>query len=124
AALLGSLPLLWSAAPRSRRRWAWGTALGLSLYVVDVAVVGPAKIDRAISNLIRSEPARRLPLDLLSSESGHFLLATFVAVAACLATGAWITWRRREAAGAVWLALGLFSLGLLPSALSRADYAH
>jgi hypothetical protein len=124
AALLGSLPLLWVADGRSRRRWTWGMALGLSLYLVDAAVVGPAKIDRAISNVIRSEPARRLPLDLLSSDSGHFLLATFVAVGACLATGAWITWRRRQTRGWVWLGLGLFSLGLLPAALSRADYWH
>jgi hypothetical protein len=124
AALLGSLPLLWSTGRGFRRRWALGLALGLSLYVIDAAVVGPAKIERTVSNLIRSEPARRLPLDLLSSDDGHFLLATFVAVAACLATGAWVTRRRPAGAGRVWLGVGLFSLGLLPTAVSRADYVH
>lgn len=123
---IASLPLLIGSRARTKAFLA-GLAPAAAGYLVLAVIAGSARIGRVASDLIASEPARRLPVNLVGSEPGHLLLVVLAGGIAAL-VAALLSWRsgdptRRQQARAV-TALGLLGLGLVPYALSRLDYVH
>jgi hypothetical protein len=125
ALALSSVPLLLGSGPQAWRRYGLGLGAGLTALAVHAAVVGPEKLDKLVSDLVASGPARRLPVEWTASEPGRLLIVTLVALAATLLVGLWTARSERSATPArALLALGLLSAALLPYALSRLDWTH
>lgn len=119
------MPLLLRARGSLRVGYVTGFLCGLIPTVVWLAVLGPDGISRLGGDLIGSRPGRHLPLPGLGTAEGQVLLATVLATVGMLTTGA-LLWRSAERPyrGAILLALGLFSLALLPQIFQRADTGH
>jgi hypothetical protein len=123
---VASAPLL-LGGPASTKAYLAGLAPVALLGLADAILVGPARIGHVMTDLVRSEPARRLPIDLTGSEPGRLLSMALAGGLLASAAGL-VAWRRgsreaRSQAPAV-VALGLLALGLVPYALSRMDYTH
>lgn len=126
AVLVSMIPLLLITAPRSRLWYGVGF-LGLAgLYGPHLLVVGPSKAERVLSDLAATEPGRTLPLPRPWEHPGSLLAATVLVMALLVVSGAALSRRGRppDLTGRLLLAAGLFSLGLLPAVLSRADVFH
>jgi hypothetical protein len=150
---LGVLVVLWTASRPVRTRIAAGAALGVAPYLVHVAMAGPGNAIQGmiLDPVFELRGGRSLPvpppwgrLDGFLQRAGaleqldwpfptprvsqqlflwFFLLLATVAVLVATAI-----WRTRVAPGTrrtrILLALALFSAGLLPQAIQRADSAH
>ncbi|MEY2403152.1 MAG: hypothetical protein QOD38_703 [Acidimicrobiaceae bacterium] len=138
---------------RQRKRLVVGSALGLSPFLVHVALAGPghALFGMVIQPVFQLRSGRHLPLPPSLSHFDGFLqragelnalgwpiawpprpaqltlwLALLVASALLLAG---VGWKHRgrhpgTAAGAALLVMGAYSVGLLPQALQRPDSTH
>jgi hypothetical protein len=125
ALVVSALPLLALVNARGRLWYASGFVALAGLYVPHLVVVGGAKIERTVSDLIASGPGRRLPLPRPSEFPGSLLAYAVVVTGILVLAGAiWSLRDRRGVEGRVLLAIGLFNLGLLPWTLSRADEFH
>jgi hypothetical protein len=114
---------------RSPARVRIGAAAGFAatslLTALWLAVVGPDDLSRLVGDLLDSRDGRRLALPGPLSADGAPLTAGALVCVATIAVGA-ARWRVDDEPDrpARMLALGLFALALLPSALQRADNAH
>ncbi|MEY2453812.1 MAG: hypothetical protein QOD92_3386 [Acidimicrobiaceae bacterium] len=148
------LGVLWGAlAARERKRLLAGAGLGLSPFLLHVALAGPghALFGMVIQPVFQLRSGRRLPLPPSLSQFDGFLqragelnalewpiswpprpsqltiwLALVVGSAVLLATVGWRVGRHGPAgvAGRALLVMGAFSIGLLPQALQRPDSTH
>ena len=138
---------------RARKRLLAGSALGLSPYLVHIALAGPghALFGMVIQPVFQLRSGRRLPLPPSWSHFDGFLqragelnalewpiswppgpaqltlwLVLLVASAVVLAVVGWRVRRRSPAtlAGCALLVMGAYSVGLLPQALQRPDSTH
>jgi len=146
--------VLWHSVDRSMRlRLAAGLALGASPYLVHIATAGPGTVLRGmvLDPVVYLRGGRRLPIppppDHLAGflqRAGElraldwplpafrsamqltiwffFLMASIVAL--LLAARRVLRADRSSAGGRALLAIGLFSLGILPQALQRTDSTH
>ena len=131
-ALIAPAALLLGGGGGRRRLLAFlaGLAPALLALLVHVAVVGPERLSRVLSDMRASGPARRLPFDPGSAspfvtEPSRLLVLT-IALALCGIAAALVA-RRLDRSAVGWRAigaLGLLTLGLVPYALSRLDYTH
>jgi hypothetical protein len=126
AVVLASLPLIVRARRRLRLAYAAGFLVALIPTAVWLALLGPHGISQLVGDLAASRPGRHLPLPRLGTAEGQVLLATLLATGCMLVSGALLLWRSPSRAdrGAILLALGLFSLALLPQLFQRADTGH
>jgi hypothetical protein len=142
---------VWALDGPGRRKLALGTVVGLSPYLVHLALAGPGNAVRGMilepvfelragrrlpfppphdtytSFLNRAFAFRRFPWPLPVPEQPMQIFLFFwslVAVTAALVVIA--VWARRRGSEHGWrlLALALFAVGLLPQAVQRADTAH
>jgi hypothetical protein len=142
---------VWALDSPGRRKLALGTVVGLSPYLVHLALAGPGNAVRGMilepvfelragrrlpfppphdtytSFLNRAFAFRRFPWPLPVPEQPMQIFLFFwslVAVTAALVVIA--VWARRQGSEHGWrlLALALFAVGLLPQAVQRADTAH
>jgi hypothetical protein len=138
---------------RQRKRLLVGSAIGLSPYLVHIALAGPghAVFGMVIQPVFQLRGGRRLPLPPSWSHFDGFLqragelnalewpvswpprpsqltlwLLLLVATAVMLAVVGWRVRRRSPAtlAGCALLVMGAYSVGLLPQALQRPDSTH
>ena len=126
AVVLSALPLL-TLVPR-RSRWWYGLGLlaGVSPYVLHLAIVGPERIARVVSDLVASGPGRSLPLPRPGTTTGNLLGIAGLVVVLFLVVGL-VYWRRRprfDPIPQVLVAVALFALCVLPYTLSRPDRFH
>jgi hypothetical protein len=126
AVALSSLPLLVGGVSAVvRRAYLAGAAIGLIPLTGWLAVVGAGRLNTLSTDLRGSRPGRHLPLPSLGSGEGQLLLAALAATALLIVFGGALVWRfRSEPRARLLLALGLFALCLVPSALQRADGGH
>jgi hypothetical protein len=148
------LGVLWGAlVARERKRLLAGAGLGLSPFLLHVALAGPghALFGMVIQPVFQLRSGRRLPLPPSLSQFDGFLqragelnalgwpiswpprpsqltiwLALVVGSAVLLATVGWTVRRHGPAgvSGRALLVMGAFSIGLLPQALQRPDSTH
>ena len=125
AVVVSVLPLLLFVPARSRMWYGVGLLATAVLYVPHLVIVGPERVSRVVSDLIASGPGRRLPLPRLSMYPGSLLAASVLVTALLVLLGV-VLWRRgpRDLTGRVLLSTGLFSVGVLPWTLSRAEVFH
>jgi hypothetical protein len=153
AVVLG-LAVAWGVLEaRQRKRLLVGSALGLSPFLVHVALAGPghAFFGMVLQPVFELRSGRHLPLPPSLSHFDGFLqragelnalgwpipwpprpaqltlwLALLVASALVIATVGWRVRRRMPGtlAGSAVLVMGAFSIGLLPQALQRPDSTH
>lgn len=150
---LGLVVAAWGTPRRFRLRLLAGTAIGIAGYLVHLATAGPRNVieGMVLQPVFDLRGGRRLPvpppwghLDGFLQRSGAIMpthwpvpaLTTsaqlFIwfflllgGVLALVAIGAWDVRRHRGRHEArVLLAVGLFSLGMVPQAMQRVDSAH
>jgi hypothetical protein len=147
---LGAL-FLWTLDGRGRRKLAAGAAIGVSPYLVHLVLAGPGNAVRGmvLEPVFELRAGRRLPFPPPHDEYTSFLNRAFAfrkfpwplpapeqpmqiflffcslfAVTLLLVVIA--VWAKRAGSEHAWrlIALSLFSVGLLPQAVQRADTAH
>ena len=153
-AIVLGLAAMWGVLEaRQRKRLLAGAGLGLSPFLVQVALAGPghALFGMVIQPVFQLRSGRRLPLPPSLSQFDGFLqragelnalgwpiswpprpaqltlwLALLVGSAVLLATVGWSVRRQNPASatGRALLVMGAFSIGLLPQALQRPDSTH
>jgi hypothetical protein len=125
AVIASALPLLALVTSRGRIWYAGGLLLSAGLYLPHLVMVGPERIGRVLDDLVASGPGRRLPIPRPWVEPGDMLALAVVGMALLMVLGA-LRWRRDriDPTGRVLVAAGLFSAGVLPWTLSRADAFH
>jgi hypothetical protein len=124
AVLLGATPLLFAHPPAVRRRAAYGFGIALIPLLAWVAIVGPHHLRLLVDDLNSSRAGRRLPLPGPASALGEILIASALGIVAMLAISL-REWRADfDDRARTLLALGAFSIGLLPAMVQRADSAH
>jgi branched-subunit amino acid transport protein len=119
---LAALPYLWVAGWRARRRAALGFAIGAGAYLPYLVAVGPDKVRLMMEQLRATEPGRRLPLPQQWDAFPGYVLAAMLGAIVLLAVLG--VRRRRSAEGLTFAAVALLGVGLVPSALARADGVH
>jgi hypothetical protein len=153
AAGLALLVLGWGSARVVKTRFGIGLALGLSPYVVHVAVAGLGNVWRGMITdpVVKLRGGRRLPLPPPWTHSNSSVQAAvdqgkvrwplptftgpaqislwffilFAALVVLVATGIWAVRRDRTSIRArVLLAVAGFSVGMFPQTLQRADRTH
>ena len=124
--LIAALPLLAFVPWRSRIMFGTGFVGLAGLYVPYLAIVGPDRVERLVDDLRASGPGRSLPLPELTGYPGTLLVAGVLTAGASSSSSASLSRSAIVAAlGArVLMSVGLFSVALLPWALSRADRFH
>lgn len=112
-----------SARPAAARRvslYFSGVAIGLIPLAVHAAMAGPGALyENYVIDVLRNAPGRAMPLRLANVS----LLLILNAAIAASATGLWLLKVPRHEA-VLTSSLAVFALGLLPSALQRADQWH
>jgi hypothetical protein len=152
ALALAAIPVVWGLRAPLVRRAVVGTAIGLSPYLVHLAVAGPGNVwnGMVVDPVLRLRASRGLPLPpdpgglegiastavlsdrawplpklTLSQQVFAWFIGVLVVTVFLLAVG---IWRTRRDPGALrtraLLAAALFTVGVLPQALQRADAAH
>ena len=153
AAALSILALGWGSTRAIKQRFALGLGLGLSPYVVHLVTAGPSNVVRGMITepLFKLRGGRRLPIpppwshfnsaiqsvaDLIKlrwpvptlrgpAQLTVWFFLLLISVIALLVIGAQAVRRdRRSTRPRVLLAVALFSAGILPQALQRADGTH
>jgi hypothetical protein len=147
---LGAL-FVWALDGRERRKLAVGAVIGVSPYLVHLALAGPGNAIRGIvlepvfelrdgrrlpfppphdeytSFLNRAFAFRRFPWPLPAPEQPMQIFLFFCSLFAVTALLVLIAvWAKRAGSEHGWrlVALSLFAVGLLPQAVQRADTAH
>ena len=147
---LGAL-FLWALDGRGRRKLATGLAIGVSPYLVHLVLAGPGNAVRGMvlepvfelragrrlpfppphddytSFLNRAFAFRRFPWPLPAPEQPMQIFLFFCSLFTVTVVLVVIAvWAKRAGSEHGWrlIALSLFSLGLLPQAVQRADTAH
>jgi hypothetical protein len=125
AVLLGALPLLAVAPKRSRWWYGGGLLSGVVVLALHLAVVGPERIARVVSDLVASGPGRSLPIPRPWVYPGNLLAVSVLVLLLFLGVGLAL-WRRRafRPAAQILVAVSLFELAILPYSLSRPDWYH
>jgi hypothetical protein len=125
AVFLGALPLLVLASPRSRVGFAGGAVAALGLLLVHLAIVGPERIARVVTDVVASGPGRELPLPGVSEYPGNLLALSSALTVGLLLAGV-VLWRRHAdpVVSRTLVGLGVFSLAFMPYAFSRPDQFH
>jgi hypothetical protein len=142
---------VWALDGAGRRKLALGTAIGVSPYLVQLALAGPGDSIRGmvLEPVFKLRPGRRLPFPPPAHDYTSFLNRAFafrqfpwpfpafrqpmqiavwfwvlVAVSALLVAIA--VWAKRAGSPQGWrlVAMALLAVGLLPQAVQRADTAH
>ena len=152
ALVLAGVAVVWGLRAPLVRRAVVGTAIGLSPYLVHLAVAGPGNVwngmiadpvlrlrasrglplppdpsglEGIASTAVLSDRAWPLPKLTLSEQIFAWFIALLIVTVFLVAVG---FWRARQDPGAMrtraLLAAALFTVGLLPQALQRADAAH
>lgn len=125
AVVLAAAVVLPLVSWRERGRALLGFAVVLAAYIPFLALVGPGKLGRMVHQLLATEPGRRLPYPPPDKFPGNILAASIAATVLLIVVGAVLALRRRRDLEArILLAGGLFSLGVLPTTLSRTDHSH
>lgn len=141
----------WALDGPGRRRLLLATAAGVSPYLLHLAMAGPVNAVRGmvLEPVFELRPGRRLPFPPPTDSLASFLNRAFVLhefrwplpaptepvqvflwsvvlLAVCATLVGIAVWTMRAGSPHRWrlLALALFSVGLLPQALQRADTAH
>jgi hypothetical protein len=147
---LGAL-FLWALDGPGRRRLALGLGLGVSPYLVHLALAGPGNAVRGmvVEPVFELRPGRRLPFPPPTDDYTSFLNRAFafrrfpwplpvfrqpmqiavwfwVLVAVTVVLLAIALWAKRAGSPHGWrlVALSLLALGLLPQVVQRSDTAH
>jgi hypothetical protein len=125
AVALGAIPILALISRQALLRFGAGLLGPLLLYLVHLAIVGPARIQRVVDDLLAAGPGRYLQRQTIWEYPGNLLAVANLATAGLLCAGAFLVWRsRRDLAARVVLSAGLFSLAVLPLTISRMDPLH
>ena len=125
AIVVSALPLLAFLPTRGRIWYTAGFVATAGIYVPYLLIVGPERVERVIRDSVASGRSRTLPIPGPWDYPGNLLAGAAVATAVLVVAGGLLTWRRRrDVEGRILLATGLFSAGLFPYALSRADAFH
>ncbi len=125
AVVLASVPLLALASPWTRTRFVAGFLAALGVLVVHLAIVGPERVGRVVSDTLAAGSGRYLQRQTIWEFPGSLLAVANLSVGLLLVAGTVLTWRRRsELKPRIVLAAGLFSVGLLPLTISRMDAFH
>ena len=124
AVIASAVPLLALVSWRARAWWGAGLLVTAGIYVVHLAVVGGARIERLLGDLSAAARERKYPLPVLDTEPGLLFAAGVVAAVGFVALGA-VLWRRGDrASGQLLVGVGLFSCALVPLTVFRADPLH
>ena len=142
---------VWALDGAGRRRLALGTAIGVSPYLIHLALagVGNSVQGMVLDPVFKLRPGRRLPFPPPTNDYTSFLNRAFAfrefpwpfpafrqplqiavwfwtLVAVCVLLVAIGVWAKRAGSVHGWrlLALSLLAIGLLPQAVQRADTAH
>jgi hypothetical protein len=142
---------VWALDSAGRRKLLLGSVLGVSPYVVHLALAGPGNAIRGmvLEPVFELRAGRRLPFPPPHDEYTSFLNRAFAfrkfpwplpapeqpmqiflffwaLVAASVALVVIAVWAKRAGSRHGWrlVALSLFAVGLLPQAMQRADTAH
>lgn len=116
-----------SLAQDRRRDYMVGAGLGVVPWIVHVLVATPSGVVNGMLLAgLQQASGRRLPLPALSSEVGRLFLLTAASTAFLLATAGIVVWRERSdrRRARILLAAALFTAGLTPQLLYRADDVH
>src|SRR5205823_6856176 len=152
AVALAGMAVVWGLRTPLVRRAVVGAAIGLSPYLLHVAVAGPGNVwnGMIVDPLFRLRPTRGLPVPPdptqlkgtavtalvderagplpklpLSGQLFAWFVGTIAVVVFLLAVGVWSARRNPRALRArVLLAAALFAAGVLPQAVQRADATH
>jgi hypothetical protein len=110
----------------SRITWTLGLIAGLSPYLLLILLVSPEPLFRSlVLDPLTIEKGRSLPLPPLNSVEGQILYSLLIAALMSCAIGAYLFFFDRKCKrSAALLPLAVFSLGLLPDAIQRADSIH
>lgn len=124
AAAVATVPLLVRAGRGCRARFLAGAALGLLPLGFHALAAGPAAVVSGlfVDPVFRTAAGRALPFPF-EPEATRLLWLMVICGVLVAATGG-LAVGRRDTGGPVMLALGLFSLALIPEALLRADLIH
>jgi hypothetical protein len=125
AVVVSALPLLLFVPMRSRLWFMGGFIAIAGVYVPHLAVVGPERVERVVSDLIATRPGRMLPLPPPGVSARVFLAAPVLATTLLVVLGVvLLRVRPRDPTGRVLLSAGLFASGILPWTLLRAEVFH
>jgi len=125
AVALAAAVLLPLVSWRERGRFLLAFAVVAAAYVPQVWLTGRGDLARLVEQLRHTEPGRRLPFPTPQTFPGMIFVPGIVVTVLLVIVGALLVRRRRqELRPRVMLASGLFSLALLPTALSRMDGVH
>ena len=152
AVALAGMAVVWGLRAPLVRRAVVGAAIGLSPYLLHVAVAGPGNVwnGMIVDPLFRLRPTRGLPVPPdptqlkgtavtalvderawplpklpLSGQLFAWFVGTIAVVVFLLAVGVWSARRNPRALRArALLAAALFAAGVLPQAVQRADATH
>ena len=152
AVALAGMAVVWGLRAPLVRRAVVGAAIGLSPYLLHVAVAGPGNVwnGMIVDPLFRLRPTRGLPVPPdptqlkgtavtalvderawplpklpLSGQLFAWFVGTVAVVVFLLAVGVWSARRNPRALRArALLAAALFAAGVLPQAVQRADATH
>ena len=125
AVALPAVVLLSLVSWRDRRRFLIAFAIVSAAYVPQLWLTGRGDLARLADQLRHTEPGRRLPFPSPQTFPGMILVPAIVVTVLLIVVGALLARRQRgELLPRVMLASGLFSLALLPTALSRMDGPH
>lgn len=127
AVILAALVLILPLSQSHRLKFALGAGLGLIPFAVVLLLAGPEEVFNNIFlyPVIRSGPARRIPLFAADPSPVRLFYAMVLAVLANIVAG--IMAIRAHPAGRrekVFLALALLGAGVMPQAWQRLDNAH
>jgi hypothetical protein len=124
AAVLGALPLLRGMGGPERRRWLAGVGAGVLAFAVDIAVVGRAKDELLLGDLLRSRAGTRVPMPLLLSANGLLMVLSGVGLLLLATLARPAIARRAPELAATGLSMALFGVALVPYFLERAGLGH
>jgi hypothetical protein len=125
AIVLGAIPILALTFRHALVRFGAGLLATLAIYAVHLAIVGPARIQRVVEDLLAAGSGRYLQRQTIWDYPGNLLAVATLAAAGLVGAGAFLAWRnRRDLEARVALSAGLFSLALLPLTISRMDPFH
>lgn len=106
---------------RPRRALAAGLGIGLSPYLLHLATAGVGTCIRAfLLDPLRLRSERHLPIPPQSALLTRWFILVLLAVTALVIVGVW----QRSTGRVELLAVGVFSVGLVPEMLQRLDFFH
>jgi hypothetical protein len=125
AIVIAAVPLLTLAPRRARLEFLYGIFAAVATYTVHLAVVGPERAARLVSDLLSTGSGRRLPVQSPRNYPENLLTVSMLLSLAFLVLGV-VLWRRRSSdpTPRIMVAVATVDLMLLPWALFRLDAFH